>query len=850
MENYSQSENGNQSIRWELSLKLLALPTLLSLFSVFSAAQNVPTQQTTVPSSVANAQAFYQALEDSFEEDLAVCRLRHDLFCEGTTLIHIGMYHDSHGRRQKALEYYKKALDVLPQEHADYQRSGVYNDIGKIYSDLGQHQEALHNYEQSLSICRAAGQSGGLVEATILSNMGVAYLGLKQYQQALNYLGMALPIEQAHTDQKGRLSQALTLSSIGAVYADLGDMQKALDTLNQALQALPADIDGDVLQAQAVIRNQIGVVYDTLGQEPHALENFNQALVSVIELGDQQFQGAVLTNLMNSWVRSKSLPLAIFFGKQAVNAYQTVRGETRDLNAELRGSLLLSISGTYRTLADLLIVEGALAEAREVLDLLKDQEYADFTRGDESSRGVISLTPWEQSAQAQYQEQAHSITAIAQRWSELNRLSSRTREQDVQMATLLAQMKAADDKMEDYFRQLFSTIGTSQPANRTVEEARNETAALQNRIRGLTGTVAIYTLVTPDHYRAVVITPNVMVAREYPINYIDLRRKVSALTEDLRDRHSNPQHRAQELYNILVAPIENDLEGAQAKTLVWSLDDALRYLPLAALYDGRHYLVERYRNVAFTASSPYLDNQSEKTQLTGLAMGISKRYDPHLEGLPAVPQELEAIVHDAQVPDSGKGVLTGLIELDDKFTEKMLVQQLRSVPPYSVIHIASHFVFEPGDSTGSYLLLAGKESGGGQGYHLTIDELRRDPNLRFDGAELLVFSACSTATGGFDEKRNQDGREVDSLGILGWRKGAKAVLASLWKVNDASTSLLMADFYRRWITTPGITKASALQQAQLDLLYANRRTTGTHSAGIDYSHPFYWAPFVLMGNWR
>jgi len=107
-----------------------------------------------------------------------------------------------------------------------------------------------------------------------------------------------------------------------------------------------------------------------------------------------------------------------------------------------------------------------------------------------------------------------------------------------------------------------------------------------------------------------------------------------------------------------------------------------------------------------------------------------------------------------------------------------------------------------------------------------------------------------------------DGREVDGLGTTAQLKGAKAVISSLWEVDDASTGLLMGDFYKRWAEGAGkVTKVEALRQAQLDLLLGKvMPASGGDGRGFGsrinpgvpagYSHPFYWAPFVLMGNWR
>jgi CHAT domain-containing protein len=140
---------------------------------------------------------------------------------------------------------------------------------------------------------------------------------------------------------------------------------------------------------------------------------------------------------------------------------------------------------------------------------------------------------------------------------------------------------------------------------------------------------------------------------------------------------------------------------------------------------------------------------------------------------------------------------------------------------FPLIHIASHFSFRPGDSLKSFLLL-------GDGKPLTIEKLRAIPNL-FSGVDLLALSACETGVG----EKDAEGREVEGFGVLAQRKGAKAVLATLWPVADESTAKLMREFYRLRETQKGMNKAEALRQAQLTLL------TGKGAA-----------PFVLIGNWR
>jgi CHAT domain-containing protein len=229
--------------------------------------------------------------------------------------------------------------------------------------------------------------------------------------------------------------------------------------------------------------------------------------------------------------------------------------------------------------------------------------------------------------------------------------------------------------------------------------------------------------------------------------------------------------------------------------------------------------------------------------------------------LPGVPAELQGIIRaDGQA--AAGGVLPGVIQLDAAFTAQALRAALRQ--RYPVVHIASHFAFRPGNETASFLLL-------GDGRPLPLSELKTWPSV-FAGVELLTLSACETALG----NSAADGTEVEGFGVLAQRQGAKAVVATLWPVADASTTVLMQELYRRRETPPGLPKIEALRQAQLALL------RGQHPAGdvvahetqsilasgaaprggrerggprfrlhpaAPYAHPFYWAPFILIGNW-
>jgi CHAT domain-containing protein len=229
-----------------------------------------------------------------------------------------------------------------------------------------------------------------------------------------------------------------------------------------------------------------------------------------------------------------------------------------------------------------------------------------------------------------------------------------------------------------------------------------------------------------------------------------------------------------------------------------------------------------------------------------VGLGISRQYEPTLSPLPEVVNELFAVVRDPQL-QSSKGVVQGKILMNDDFTEDALKDYLSKAPP--VVHIASHFVFNAGDDRGSFLLLAGEKKGG-LGYELSLAELNGNKDLNFHGTALLALSACESGVGGM----KQDGHEVDGLGTMSQLKGAQAVMASLWEVDDESTADLMGEFYTRWVEGAGrVEKAEALRQAQLQLLNGKilpKPDPRILDAPNNFTHPHYWAPFILMGNWK
>ncbi|MGA7933088.1 MAG: CHAT domain-containing protein [Kovacikia sp.] len=276
--------------------------------------------------------------------------------------------------------------------------------------------------------------------------------------------------------------------------------------------------------------------------------------------------------------------------------------------------------------------------------------------------------------------------------------------------------------------------------------------------------------------------------------------------------------RAEKIYDWLIRPLADDLEQAGIKTLVFVQDGILRSVPMAALYDGKQFLIEKYA-IATTPSLALLTpHPPDRQNLRALALGLTKAVtlpDRSFEELDNVATEMRQV--KAKMPDSK-------LLIDSEFTSQQLEQEL-SKQTYPIIHIATHGEFgtDPADT----FLVTGDDQ------KLTINQLDEIIRRTVRGnrtVELLTLTACQTAVG--------DDRSALGLAGVAIQAGVSSALASLWFVDDAATAQIATQFYAG-LLTPQLSKAEALQAAQIAQI----------KKGGKAAHPAYWAPFILVGNW-
>lgn len=752
---------------------------------------------------------------DFFRQALALRAKLPDRRDEAATAHNLGVAFSDLADKRQALDCFERARALWRAANDRGGEVATLNAIASIYSWAGQKRIALRFYQEAAPLRRAANDRNG--EAYTLNNIGACLTALGEKRRAREHFHLALSLWRALDDRGG---QALALTNLGVIASELDETEQALDYLRQALALRRAMGDR---RGEAWALNHLGFVEARRGEQRQAMEHLAQALAIFGETQTTDGEAATLSHLMLAWKLRRQTAAAILYGKLAVNTYQRLRAGLQSVSQEMQQSFLQSKEQVYRELAELLAAEGRLPEAQQVLRMLKEEEFFDFVRQDaeRSAARRATMTTTEAEAEKRQAEIASQIVALSRERNELRNRTPRSGEEDRRLARLEQDLRAANAAFQTFLDNLTTELNAARRgAGRGAVIAEAE-ALMADLGQAGPGAVALYTVAGAEKYRVILYTPEARVAREFPIGAAELNRKILAFREALVARRPDFLPLAQELWRILIGPVSRDLQATGARTLLWSLDGSLRYLPLAALHDGDHYLVERYSNVIITLASYSRLKDQPSAVWRGLGLGVSKPA-PGFSPLSHVADELRAIVR-AEGATEQTGVLEGRILLDEAFTAEAMQAELRR--RYPAVHIASHFKIAPGNETDSFLLL-------GDGAQLTLAEIKTWPGL-FNGVDLLTLSACDTGVGG----DGHDGREVESFGEIAQRKGAKAVVATLWQVSDRSTAALMQKFYRLRETTPGATKAEALRQAQLALLSGNQ-----------FRHPAFWSPFILIGN--
>lgn len=679
----------------------------------------------------------------------------------------------------QSLGMFRRSLDILEQVQQTLKtqpnsllKATGLRSLGLVWQATGDLQQSQTILKESLAVAQAL-NSPSDISAAFLS-LGNTVRGLDEMPAALQYYEQAAqtatsPLEQLEA-QLNQLKLLINLKQFTQAQALLPSIQVNLSKLPPSRDAIYAQVNFAESLMQLTDAQPNPVVANPNRQ------NIAQLLAKAIQdaktLNDPRAESLALGTLGKLYKQTQQ-------GSEARNLTQQALILSESANAaDISYSLQWQLAQVLTQQGE---IENAIAANQQAVDILKS------LRSD-----LVAMNP---NVRFSFQEQIepiyrHLVSLLLQSPSQNHLKQARNVIESLQLAEL-----------ENFFR--LACLEAKAEQIDTVIEKDDRTAAV------------IYPIILPDRLAAIVSLPG------QPLSYYSTKlpqaqveETISQLRQSLNPALSNKQRLSlsQTVYDWLIRPVDAHLSEQGIKTLVFVLDGVLRNVPMAALYDGQQYLIEKY-SVALTPGLQLLEPRSLKQlRLRALTGGLSKERQG-FSALSAVAQEVEQI--STNIPSQ--------VFLNEKFTSTALENKISTVP-VTVVHLATHgqFSSKPEDT---FLL-----TWDGRLNLNTLSELLKAREQKsFDPIELLVLSACQTAVG--------DKRAALGLAGLAVRSGVRSTLATLWSINDLSTADAMVEFYDHLIQTNG-NRAEALRQAQLSLLNQKK-----------YQHPYYWAAFVLVGNW-
>ena len=789
-----------------------------------------------------------------------------------SSLLTLASVHLEEGEYEKVIEYTQQSRDSLQKlQYPEAESAGLVMQ-SLAYHGQGSTQISSELVEQGLTIARDS--KSPLIEALGLIVSSLNANDADNFSKAIELINQSRIIAK---EQNNSELEAFTLELLGSIYRNSGNKQLAIASYQEAIS----------LTDSYIAKAGLARVYQDENLLSTAITYYKQAINTIEAQPQKGIPGLPI------WLK-ESFPKAV----QDLNGFRTVN--------------------IYRSLTNLLLSQRRIPEAQQVLELLKEQELREYTGNTDISIQPVNLTmaPAEEEILKEY----GSLITFGQRVDECqqNRCS--------QLEQMLEQRSALTEQYYQALEQLEIELSTQATSEKAFVNPSQFALKAQAIAEEQPDTVLIYPLVLQDKiwllwaskggiFKSVEVTG--VSQSQLEVTVLRFRQLVQNRLSDIDELKAT----GKQLYDWLIKPVEQELKANNIQNLVFSLDRSTRYIPMSALYDGEKFLVENYaistvlsanmtatqplqplsgsaaksstapppftcgegckltRRQTQSNQSPSSDTTSTQEQtvikkLSGSAETVPNPQNPPIilglgvsdavggfQALPNVPEEIDAIVR--QETDDSKGIYPGQKFLNKAFDFFALRDNLAN---RQILHIATHSEFVPGRAYKSFLLL-------GTGEKFAIPDI--ETWLKLNDINLVVLSACETALGG----PGLDGREINGIAYYFLKGGAKTVMASLWRIDDLSTRLLMQQFYenlaKESLTSP-VTKAGALRQAQLALLNGKQTTEAARRNQMPkqklspemqlpivdqpnenpppktiksyFNHPYYWASFILMGS--
>ena len=717
------------------------------------------------------------------------------------------------GEFERGIAVLEGVVEQTPPGEDPEKRISALLLLAEGHEALGRPRDTVNVLGEVLKAISSSGEPSLLVRMNGL--MAAAPSRMGQTSLAREFLDRSMASAQA----SGRTDlRAIVLNDLGTLQAETGNPDLAVRSFSESAR-LAQQAGLDDLEITSGINLVTALIQ--AGRNEDLEPRLAEALRRTREMQDLRPKALRLLSIGSQyWSAQWRFGLLASWRRQAYDAYTEGLGLTRRLGDRRLTSYALGFIGRL------------YEDERRYGEALSYTRQATFMAQEVGAPDIRYLWEWQASrilrargeveqALAGYRQAIRTMQEIR---SDLN--SSRAPFQRFvgpvfrELADLLLERAAATPDKQAAQSDLLEVRTTLEELKRAeVAEYFRDDCVIQGQgsttLESVSAKAAvIYPVLLADRTELLVSFPRGRLERfSVPLGLQELTSVVRDFRRSLEtvDTANSFDPYARRLYDCLIRPVAEELRREGIDTLVIVPDGPLRTIPLAALHDGKKFLIEDYAivttpGITLTSARP-LPREDVKVLAGGLTEGV-QGYSP----LPNVATELASI--ESTYPST---------VLQDSSFKTATVERNVSAGAYSIIHFATHGHFdrEPGNSF--LLTFDGK---------ITMDGLQNtlgQRRYREDPVELLVLSACQTAAG--------DDRAALGLAGVGLKAGARSVVASLWSIGDESTALLVSEFHAR-LKDKSKTKAEALRRAQLLLLDQPR-----------FHHPYYWASFVLIGNW-
>ncbi|KAM3092507.1 CHAT domain-containing protein [Phormidesmis sp. 146-35] len=781
---------------------------------------------------------------------ISAYRQQGDSLKQAMSLSNLALSHQQLGQWNAANQAIAESLRLL-QNRPSSVLAQTLEVQGQLQLVQGQTESALSTWEQSEKVYIQINDSAGVIRSRLNQCYALRVLGF--YRRAQTILQ---ELQQTLDRQPDSITKVIALRSLGNALARSADLANAERILQESLKvaiALKSDKQitatqlslGNVARLKKDIQTAIAA-YEKVAQSSLPLMSI-QGQLNLLSLRIENQQKPEADNLVASIQHNLlSLPSS----RTKCNAQINFAQSLAKLNAyDEAARVLVEVIQQAQTLKDRRSESYALGS----LGILYQQQQQ-WASAEKVTRRAIALIEnanandigyrWYSQLGLALVQQGKDREAISAYTIAINMLDELRKDlvdvnRDLQfsfkenveptyrrLVELLLKRQNQDEtgKNLERARNLIEALQVAELDNFFREACLNTTNVLIDEVvdRDNPTTAIIYPIILENELQVLVKAPQQKTLKQYRI--AKKQQQVEQVLKSLQDflpdpdRTSDIKRLSQEVYSWLVAPFEQEFKG-KVTTLVFVLDGAFRNVPMSVLYNGEQYLIEQgyaiATNLGLSLQSP---KPISKSPLRVLAAGLAQpsgQFANTFSALPNIPAEIDAI-RQAGIP---------VTELKNQnFTTVTFSEKVKEAP-YNVIHMATHGQFS--SQAEDTFLLANDNKINVRAF----DQLIRDrAQTQRTAIDLLVLSACETAAG--------DNRATLGLAGVAIKAGAQSTIASLWKVQDSSTAVLIGEFYRE-LKTGQVSKAEALRRAQLKLLkqYPN------------FAQPLYWAPFILVGNW-